>query len=88
MKMVRILFGILILLGIAGICQANESEDNSKIVYDFWKCANSTNGFWGLNNKLAPSGIEVGLGFTTVYQTNVKGGTSTNDRSSHQRTEK
>jgi len=78
--MARILFGIAFLLGIARICHANESEDNSKIVADFWKCASPTNGFWGLNDKLAPSGIEIGLGLTTVYQTNVKGGTSTTQR--------
>ena len=71
---------VMFLLGLAGLCQADESGDNSKVVTDFWKCVSPTNGFWGLNDKLAPSGIEIGLGLTTVYQTNVKGGTSTNER--------
>jgi hypothetical protein len=55
--MARTLFGILLLLSAAEICKANESKGNSKIVYDFWKCASPTSGFWGLNYKLAPSGI-------------------------------
>jgi len=70
----------VLVLALAGVCPADESHDNSKIVADFWHCASPTNGFWGLNDQLAPSGIEVGLGLTTAYQTNVKGGTSTNDR--------
>ena len=79
-KMARILFSLAFLLSIAGICQATGSEDNSEVVYDFWKCASPTNGLWGLNDKLAPSGIEIGLGLTSIYQANVKDGTSTNDR--------
>jgi len=39
-----------------------------------------TNGFGGIADKLADSGIEVGLSFTNIYQANVKGGTSTNQR--------
>jgi porin len=69
----------MLVLAIAGICPADESHDNSKIVADFWHCASPTNGFWGLNDQLTLSGIEVGLGLTTAYQANVKGGTSTND---------
>jgi len=80
MNKVRILLSVVILLSLAGICQADESGDNSKIVTDFWKCASPTNSFWGLNDYLAPSGIEFGMGLTAVYQANVKGGTSTNDR--------
>ena len=65
-------------LSIASVGMAQETE--SKVVYDFWKCASPTNGFWGLNDYLEPSGIEIGLGLTTVYQANVKGGTSTSNR--------
>jgi len=72
--------GVVFLLGLAGICQAHESEGNSEIIADFWHCASPTNGFWGLNDKLAPSGIKIGFGITTVYQANVHGGTSTNER--------
>ena len=81
----KILLSVLALFSISGVCYGGGScdhcsEDNSKIVYDFWKCASPTNGLWGLNDKLVPSGIEIGLALTTVYQANVKGGTSTNDR--------
>ena len=39
-----------------------------------------TNGFWGLNDPLADQGIELGIGVTSIYQRNTKGGFSTNDR--------
>ena len=55
-------------------------DGDSQAVSNFWNCASPTNGFLGLNDYLAPSGIEVGLGLTTVYQANVKGGTSTKER--------
>jgi len=80
MSRVQAVLVAVFLLGLAASGQADESGDNSKIVTDFWKCASPTNGFFGLNNKLADSGIEFGGGLTYVYQTNVKGGTSTNDR--------
>jgi len=67
----------MFLLTLAAICRAEGSDGDSKVVADFWHCTSSTNGFWGLNDKLAPSGIEIGFGLTTVYQANVKGGTST-----------
>ena len=58
------------------------------------KCANSacpiwqqetlTNGFFGLNDRLADSGIELALSATHIYQANVKGGLSThNHRGRH-----
>ena len=70
----------LAIMLISSLGFAAEEGSDSKIVYDFWKCTSPTNGFWGLNDYLKPSGIEIGLGLTTVYQANVKGGTSTNDR--------
>jgi porin len=39
-----------------------------------------TEGFWGLNDSLGAHGIELGIGMTSVYQRNTKGGFSTNDR--------
>ncbi|MHC4172460.1 MAG: hypothetical protein ACYTBX_14960 [Planctomycetota bacterium] len=75
--MVRILFGIAILFSIASVVTAEESGSE---IMDFWKCASPTNGFWRLNDKLAPSGIEIGIGLTTVYQVNIRGGTSTHIR--------
>lgn len=47
---------------------------------DIWQRETLTNGFGGIADKLADSGIEVGLGFTNIYQANVKGGLSTNQR--------
>jgi len=80
MSRTKTVLSVCFLLGLAAVGQADESGDNSKIVTDFWSCASPTDGFWGLNDKLAPSGIEIGLGLTTVYQANVRGGTSTSDR--------
>ena len=80
MNKVTILLIAVTVLSIASFVSAETSDSDSKVVYDFWRCASPTDGFWGLNDKLAPSGIEIGLGLTTVYSANVKGGTSTNDR--------
>ena len=46
---------------------------------DIWEQETLTNGFWGLNDSLAASGIEVGFGITNIYQLNVNGGTSTSN---------
>jgi len=69
---VRMLLSVVVLLTLAGLCQA---EGNS-----IWEQETLTNGFWGLNDQLADSGIEFGFGLTSVYQTNVKGGTSTHNQ--------
>jgi porin len=45
---------------------------------NLWNRETLTNGFGGLNDTLADSGIEIGLSFTNIYQANVHGGTSTN----------
>ena len=66
---------ILVVAMSAGLCLAAESK-----VTNFWNCASPTNGFWGLNDYLADSGVEVGVGLTHVYQVNTKGGTSTTSR--------
>lgn len=39
-----------------------------------------TGGFFGLNEQLEPSGIEVGFGLTQVFQRNVSGGLAANRR--------
>ncbi|MHC4105848.1 MAG: carbohydrate porin, partial [Planctomycetota bacterium] len=48
--------------------------------HDIWEQETLTNGFWGLNDSLAASGIEVGFGITNIYQLNLNGGTSTSNR--------
>ena len=63
---------VVFLLGLAGLCRA-EGEN-------IWEQQTLTNGFWGLNDRLADSGIEVGFGITNVYQVNTHGGTSTHNR--------
>jgi len=63
---------VTFLLGLAPICQA----ENGSI----WERETLTNGFWGLNDQLEDSGIELGFGITSIYQANVKGGTSTHAR--------
>ena len=74
-----LIVSLLTLVTISPLGLAHEPDGDSAIVYDFWKCASPTNGFWGLNDSLKSSGIEIGFGLTTVYQANIKGGTSTND---------
>jgi len=57
-----------------GFCQAGVQQDRSD---NIWERETLTNGFWGLNDQLADSGVEFGFGITSVYQANVKGGRST-----------
>jgi len=54
--------------------EAVQNPDN------IWHRQTLTNGFGGVADKLADSGIEVGLSFTNIYQANVKGGLSTSQR--------
>lgn len=63
---------VTFLLGLAGVCRA-EGES-------IWEQETLTNGFWGLNDRLADSGMELGFGITSIYQINAHGGTSTNER--------
>lgn len=80
--------GLILLFLCAGVFGINVfAQDDtargsdSKIVNDFWRCASPTNGFWGLNDTLADSGIEIGAGLTSVYQVNTRGGTGTTTHS-------
>jgi carbohydrate-selective porin OprB len=59
---------------------AVQAKENNSILTDFWQCASPTDGFWGLNDALAGSGIEIGVGLTSVYQSNVHGGLSTSQK--------
>ena len=76
MSRTKAVLNVIFLLGLAGICRA-EGES-------LWQRETLTDCFWGLNDQLADSGLEVGFGITDVYQTNAKGGTSThNHRGRH-----
>ncbi len=72
--------GLWICVLLIGMNSVFAVEDNGSEVINIWHCASPTNGFWGLHDTLEDSGIEVGLGLTTLYQVNVKGGLSTNNR--------
>ena len=74
MNKIRILLSAVMLLSLAGICRA-EREEN-----DLWNRETLTNGFFGLNDKLADKGIEVDFSVTNIYQQNVRGGISKHRR--------
>jgi porin len=76
----RVSVVVFIILGVVAFAYAEAAEESSsKIEYDFWRCTSPTNGFWGLNEKLEPSGFEFGFDLTTVYQVNTHGGASTHN---------
>jgi len=68
----QILVFVVFLLGLAGLCQAESGN--------IWQQETLTNGFCGINDQLADRGIELGFNITGIYQTNVHGGKSTNQR--------
>ena len=74
MNKAGILLSVVFLLLVAGICEA-ENEEN-----DLWSRETLTDGFFGLNDKLAEVGIEAGFCITNVYQQNVRGGISKHRR--------
>ena len=85
MNKVTILMIAVILLSTVGLVQAQEKDTlEAKPVYeekkpdaasdDIWHRETLTNGFWGLNDKLANYGIELSFGMTNIYQINTKGG--------------
>ncbi len=76
----KIITNFFILMVLSSWSFAHETDGESQIVYDFWKCTNPINGFWGLNNYMKPMGLEFGFGIITTYQANAKGGISTNGR--------
>jgi porin len=55
------------------ISLANNAESN------IWNRNTLTDEFFGINDELAGTGVEIGLGLTGVYQTNVKEGLSINE---------
>jgi len=70
MKRMTIVLTVAIVLSLAGFCRAES----------LWERDSVSNGFWGLNDRLADHGIELGLGITEIYQQNVHGGMNTNRR--------
>jgi porin len=90
----RILSTATVLLCVVGLCRPLKSEarnqtpdrpttSSTPVVADpddIWRRETLTNGFAGLGDKLAESGIEVDLSMTNIYQANVHGGLSTHRR--------
>ena len=72
MNRTRVLLSVMMLLSLAGVCYGEHD--------DIWGRKTLTNGFFGLNDELADSGIELGLSATQIYQQNVRGGISTHRR--------
>lgn len=71
-------FIFIVLLNLACVCiGGNEKVPRDSFCRDFWEQETLTNGVWGLGDKLAGSGLEIGLGVTNIYQQNVHGGIST-----------
>jgi porin len=66
----KVLVG-LVLAG-SGLCFAGQQDFRSRETL--------TDGFFGLDDKLASSGIETGLGASQIYQQNVRGGLSKHRR--------
>jgi len=72
-----VFFSITALLAFAEFCQADSEQDH---IHNIWERKTLTDGFFGLNDKLADKGIEIGLGVTNIYQQNLRGGISTHRR--------
>ena len=71
--MTRILLGLVLLLVMIDVCSAAHAGDVTH-------SDSLTGGFWGLSDHLAEDGIEASFGVTNIYQANVKGGLSTNNK--------
>jgi porin len=76
-----IVASITVLLSLTGISLAgNDRPLGPHASHHIRTRETLTDGFWGLNNRLADSGIELGLGATNIYQQNVHGGLSRHRR--------
>ena len=73
MSKVKFFLGLALLLVIMDVCSAEHAGDVQH-------SDTLTGGFWGLNDRLADDGIEIGFGVTNIYQANVKGGLSTHNK--------
>jgi porin len=72
---------IAALLALTGICRgAGEQAVGEDARCGIWARDTLTNGFCGLNDRLGDTGIELGLGATSIYQQNVRGGISKHRR--------
>jgi porin len=77
----RLIIVVVCILSIAAAVRANGSEP-AKVNQScpVWQQETLTNGFFGLGDGLAESGIEIGMNATQIYQHNACGGISTHRR--------
>ena len=76
---------IAALVGLTRICHgAGEQAVGEDTHCGIWARDTLTNGFCGLNDRLGDTGIEFGLGATSIYQQNVRGGISKHRRAGRQ----
>ena len=67
MVKLRILLITVALLSSVGICQADSEEKHKGGLFsNIWENETLTDGFFGLNDRLSDSGIELGLGATQI----------------------
>ena len=70
-----------ILLSAVNLSQGdNTKSEKTDYPGSIWQRETLTDGFFGLGDGLAESGIELGLGVTQIYQQNVRGGISKHRR--------
>lgn len=60
MSRTKVVLSVLFLLALVGICHGKSDS--------IWEQETQTNGFWGLNDQLADSGIELSFDITSIYQ--------------------
>jgi porin len=76
-KITGILYCFILIICTPGVLNAQDSNLVSLDPFSsLCRRQTLTDGFFGLNDSLADSGLEVGLGVTNVYQQNVHGGIS------------
>ena len=72
-----ILLGVVFVFGMVSPARSDNAESSRPDYHgSIWEQQTLTNSFGGLNDSLADSGIEIGLGITNIYQQNVRGGLS------------
>jgi porin len=77
----RLILCFFVVLTVASVSRADSGViEKTNDTDSIWQRETLTNGFFGLGDKLADSGIEIGLGVTNIYQQNVHGGISTHRR--------
>ena len=69
---------LLVLLSVANFSRADNTTPEQR--GSIWQRETLTNRFFGLGESLADREIEVGLGVTSIYQQNVRGGIGTHRR--------